>query len=113
MSETIDKVPFSKLKKLVEQIEKQPHLEDKLDETEISLELIIGSLFPNAYNNLLDKLKDEHTRGYIEGFNSGISQNPNTVKFEAVSCPNCGAITYVDLDDYGYPKYCPDCGEQI
>lgn len=109
MSETIDKVPFSKLKKLVEQIEKQPHLEDKLDETEISLELVLGSLFPNAYKNMLDILKDEHTKGFIEGIN----MNASSFTFMPAVCPSCGELTYIDINEGDEPHYCPHCGEKL
>ena len=109
---TIDTVPFTKLKKLVEQIEQQPHLADRLEETDLTVEFIIGSLFPNLYHNMMEALKDEHTKGYIEGFNSGISNNPNMIKFEPITCPVCKETTYFAPEDKIEP-YCPVCGEPL
>ena len=34
---------------------------------DISFEYIIGSCFPTVYQNIIDKLKEEHTLGFIEG----------------------------------------------
>lgn len=37
---------------------------------EITFELIVGSCFPDAYENMQNRLKEEHTKGYIEALAS-------------------------------------------
>lgn len=104
MNEVIDKTKFIQLKKLVERIEKEPHLQDRLEETEISLEFLLGNLFPSVYNNMKDALNEEHTKGYIEGFNK--VEYPIHVH----QCPDCN---YRWFTDYLENKYCPHCGKNI
>ena len=66
--DNIDKIPFSKLKRMVESIENHfVETPERLDEVELSFEYIIGSCFPNVFENIKDALKQEHTKGYIEG----------------------------------------------
>ena len=60
-------VPFSKLKAVVDQLEKHPVLEDRTEDLTITFEFIIGSLFPTAMQSIHNALQDEHTIGYIEG----------------------------------------------
>lgn len=104
MNEVIDKTKFKQLKKLVERIEKEPHLQDRLEETEISLEFLLGNLFPSVYNNMTSALKDEHTKGYIEGFNKLDYPMYNHY------CPYCGYDWFTAEKD---KKYCPNCGKNI
>ena len=38
-------------------------------DTKIGFMYIISFLFPNAWNNIQDALKEEHTKGYMENYN--------------------------------------------
>lgn len=67
MDNELDKVPFSRLKRLVETIEHHPQMKDRLDEVEVSFEFIVGSLFPTIMGNVHDALNKEHMNGYLEG----------------------------------------------
>lgn len=71
----LDKVPFIKLKAMVEAIENHPQMKDRLDEVEISFEYVIASLFPNILHNVHDALQYEHMQGYIEGLNTKEEKN--------------------------------------
>jgi hypothetical protein len=65
----MDTVSLSRLKKLVEQLERQKtqfELTEE-DDLEVAFEYIIGSLFPRAYQNM----KDTCRAFYIEGYNKG------------------------------------------
>ena len=70
----MDTVSLSRVKKLVEQLERQKtQLElSEEDDLEVAFEYIIGSFFPDVWNNIQQALKDEHTKGYIEGLNEQI-----------------------------------------
>lgn len=56
--DNIDKIPFLKLKRMVESIENHfVETPERLDEVELSFEYIIGSCFPNVFENIKDALK--------------------------------------------------------
>lgn len=56
MEMTVSKERFQKISKVVENFEGD----------EISFSFLIGSLFPDAWKNIQQALKDEHMRGYLE-----------------------------------------------
>ena len=56
MEMTVSKERFQKISKVVE----------NFDSDEISFSFLIGSLFPDAWKNIQQALKDEHMRGYLE-----------------------------------------------
>lgn len=56
MEMTVSKERFQKISKVIE----------KFDGDEISFSFLIGSLFPDAWKNIQQALKDEHMRGYLE-----------------------------------------------
>ena len=56
MEMTVSKERFQKISKVVE----------NFDGDEISFSFLIGSLFPGAWKNIQQALKDEHMRGYLE-----------------------------------------------
>lgn len=41
----------------------------------IPAEVLIPSIFPDLYKNFLDKMKEEHTKGFIEGRNSILEED--------------------------------------
>lgn len=69
----METVSLSRVKKLVEQLERQKvQLElSEEDDLEVAFEYIIGSLFPMAYQNM----KDACRAFYIEGYNEGKKEN--------------------------------------
>lgn len=56
MEMTVSKERFQKVSEVIE----------KFDGEEISFSFLIGSLFPDAWENIQQTLKDEHMRGYLE-----------------------------------------------
>ena len=56
MEMTVSKERFQKISKVIE----------NFDSDEISFSFLIGSLFPDAWKNIQQALKDEHMRGYLE-----------------------------------------------
>ena len=72
MERELDSVKLSRIKAAVASIEK--HFEDspeRLEEVEVSFEYICGSFFPKIWDRVQDKLREEHTKGFIEGFEAG------------------------------------------
>lgn len=57
MEMTVSKERFLKIAQIVKESESE----------EILFSFVIGSLFPDAWNNIQASLRDEHTKGYIEG----------------------------------------------
>ena len=75
MGENLDAVKLERIKRCVESIEKHFENEpERLQDIEVSFEYIIGSFFPQ----IMDNIKTEMTRKYIEGFNSGQNFLPIT-----------------------------------
>ena len=56
MEMTVSKERFQKISKVIE----------NSDSEEISFSFLIGSLFPDAWKNIQQALKDEHMKGYLE-----------------------------------------------
>lgn len=78
--EKLDTVKLCRIKSAVASIEK--HFQDepeRLEDVEVSFEYIIGSFFPNIWNKIQDTLKEEHTKGFIEGFEAGKKENSNEI----------------------------------
>ena len=78
--EKLDTVKLCRIKSAVASIEK--HFQDEpecLEDVEVSFEYVIGSFFPNIWNKIQDTLKEEHTKGFIEGFEAGKRENSNEI----------------------------------
>lgn len=56
MEMTVSKERFQKVSEVIE----------NFHDEEISFSFLVGSLFPNAWKNIQQALKDEHMRGYLE-----------------------------------------------
>ena len=56
-------VPVHRILKMSEMVK------DLNPDTKIGFMYIISFLFPSAWNNIQDALKEEHTKGYMEGYN--------------------------------------------
>ena len=56
MEMTVSKERFQKVSEVIE----------NFDGKEISFSFLIGSLFPDAWKNIQQALKDEHIKGYLE-----------------------------------------------
>lgn len=72
MERELDSVKLSRIKAAVASIEK--HFEDspeRLEDIEVSFEYVIGSFFPKIWNKIQNTLREEHTKGFIEGFEAG------------------------------------------
>lgn len=66
MDENIDKVQFTHIKRVIEQVEKTYN--GNTDSLELSFEFVIASLFPQVHKRIQERLNKEHTLGYIEGY---------------------------------------------
>ncbi len=60
----IDTVKLSKIERFVNSLSK--YNTSELD-PDISFECVIGSLFPTCFQKIQDYIKDQYTKGYIEG----------------------------------------------
>ena len=49
-----------------ERLHKVSEVIEYFDGDEISFSFLIGSLFPDAWKNIQQALKDEHMKGYLE-----------------------------------------------
>lgn len=70
MEKELDSVKLSRIKAAVASIEK--HFEDspeRLEDVEVSFEYVIGSFFPKVWEKIQNTLREEHTKGYIAGYN--------------------------------------------
>lgn len=56
-------VKLSRIKKILAQVEKISDAEDPI----VSFEFLIGSLYPEVYGNVQEAIRDERTKGFIDG----------------------------------------------
>lgn len=56
-------VTYGKLKKIMKRL-RQMNFQDS---DEVSFEFIIGSCFPDIYNNIQEEMRRQHAMGYAEG----------------------------------------------
>jgi hypothetical protein len=67
-SESYGKVPLTKLKAAIKQIEE--HYEgspERLENVNVTFEYLIGSFFPKIVENIDKRINDSYTAGYIQG----------------------------------------------
>ena len=64
MNKELDFVKLSRLKKIIDLLEKNNQTEEDID---VAFEYIIASCFPRVWGNIQKVLLEEHTKGYIEG----------------------------------------------
>lgn len=66
-----ESVKLSRVKKVIDHIEHDLNNVDCKErgiDPDISFEYIIGSLFPTIFQNIMNRLADEHTKGFIDGY---------------------------------------------
>lgn len=61
--ENVEKVTYGKLKRVVKKLKEI----GMKDDDEVSFEYVVGSCFPNAYNNIIEEMRRQYTMGYIQG----------------------------------------------
>ena len=64
MNKELDFVKLSRLKKIINLLEKNNQTKEDID---VAFEYIIASCFPRVWGNIQKILSEEHTKGYIEG----------------------------------------------
>jgi hypothetical protein len=64
MNKKLDTVKLSRLKKIIDLLEKHNENSEDID---VAFEYVIASCFPRAWNNIQKRLSYEHTQGYIQG----------------------------------------------
>ena len=75
----VPSVYLSDLEKLIERIKKNIQTED----TEISFEFIIASLFPTSWNNIQSALNYQYTQGYMQGYKDKELEQAETRRSES------------------------------
>ena len=64
MEDTLGITKLSRIKEVIEAAERHnPDVEDM----DISFEYFMASCYPTIFENVMDKIKLEHTKGYIDG----------------------------------------------
>ena len=59
-------ITYKKLKKIVGSLDKINFRDNDM----VSFEYIVGSCFPNVYENIQTKIRQAYTQGYADGLNS-------------------------------------------
>ena len=71
------KVPLSKVKAAIKQIEEHYADEpERLEDIQITFEYLVGSFFPKIIENINKRMNDAYTQGYIQGLQDG-KEMPN------------------------------------
>lgn len=73
---SLGSIKLSKLEKIIEAVKK--HYEEtpeRFEEIELSAEFLIPSCFPELYKNFQNNMKDQYTKGYIQGLKEGKGEN--------------------------------------
>lgn len=67
MENQLEPTKFSRLKKMV------AALDTRFGDNDVDLdfEVIVGSLYPHIWENMQKALKDQYTKGYIDGLKDG------------------------------------------
>ena len=68
-------VSFGKLKKIMESLEKTHMKNDDL----VSFEYIVGSCFPNVFENIKTEIRTAYTQGYMDGINAKEEMSINDI----------------------------------
>lgn len=63
----IDSTNLALLNRLIKILNKQYEDIEDLSTIEISFEFIIGSLFPDSWNRILETINEAYTKGFIAG----------------------------------------------
>lgn len=64
--EVVDTVKLSKVKRMIETLEKRNH--DNID-MDLSFEYVLASLFPTCLDNIKNEMKKQYTLGYMQWYN--------------------------------------------
>ena len=78
MNKDLDTVKLSRIKAAVASIEK--HFEGeppRIEDIEVSFEYIIGSFFPTVWEKIQKTLSEEHTKGFIDGYETAKAEFEN------------------------------------
>lgn len=72
--ETLGVTTLARINKILDAV--KLHQKDKDDENvEITMEFLVGSLFPELFNNFQYKINEEYQRGFKDGYNCGMESN--------------------------------------
>jgi hypothetical protein len=65
--ETLGITTLARINKILDAV--KLHQKDKADEdVEITMEFLVGSLFPELFQNFQAKINDEYQRGFMDGY---------------------------------------------
>ena len=69
--ETLGITTLARINKILDAV--KLHQKDKADEdVEITMEFLVGSLFPELFNNFQHNMNEEYHRGFKDGYNCGM-----------------------------------------
>ena len=68
MQESLDKTKLSRVQKVLDNIRAANIIEEDPD---VTFEYLVGSCFPTIFQNVQSALNEEHTLGYMEGYQDG------------------------------------------
>ena len=69
--ETLGITTLARIEKILEAV--KLHQKDKdAEDVEITMEFLVGSLFPELFKNFEAKIADEYQRGFRDGYDCGI-----------------------------------------
>jgi hypothetical protein len=72
--ETLGVTTLARINKILDAV--KLHSKDKDEESvEITMEFLVGSLFPELFKNFQAKISEEYQRGFREGYTCGIESN--------------------------------------
>ena len=67
-TESYGKVPLSRVKAAIKQVENHYiDCPERLEDVELTFEYLIGSFFPKIVENINKKMNEAYTQGYIQG----------------------------------------------
>lgn len=66
MENTLGFIPLKRAKYILDKVEKEIG-----EEGNLTFEFFMSSFYPTIFQTIQDKIKDERTKAYIEGYNKG------------------------------------------
>jgi hypothetical protein len=75
--ETLGITTLARIEKILEAV--KLHQKDRdAEDVEITMEFLVGSLFPELFTNFSKKIADEYHRGFMDGYRCGQEGDEDT-----------------------------------
>lgn len=73
---SLGSIKLEKLERIIESIKNYyKDTPKRFEDIEISAEFLIPSCFPQLYKNFQNNIKDQYTKGYMQGLKEGKGEN--------------------------------------